>query len=330
MALRSIDRRAVVKAVTGLIFTVASLRTSYGQSLAGKTIRLVYPFAAGNAGDALARILGDQLSRILSATVIIENRTGAAGRIGTQSVVKAEPDGTTMLLAPLPLIAIYPHSYLNLGYDPLSDLKPVSQIASFEITIAVGPKTGIRTIAELVDWIRNNPTQANYGSSGTGGIAHLFAVMFAQAANLQMTHVSYRGSAPAMNDVVAGQIPFVSVGAGDCIEMHKAGIVRMLAVSGRQRLALVPDVPTFSESGVPIDGGAWYGLYVQSKTPDTIVEYLSAAAREAVAGPSIKERLAALALAATGTTPAALAQIQRASSELWGPVVAASGLKPEL
>ena len=191
-----ITRRKLIAGSLSLsAFGATGVRPALAQSpLAAKTVKIVYPFAAGNTGDAIARILGEQMQRILGATIIIENRTGAAGRIGTQSVIRAEPDGTTLLFAPLPVISIYPHSYKKLGYDPFTDLQPVSQVALFDITFVAGPKPGLKTLPELVEWSRSNPARASYGSSGAGGIAHLFAVMFARHAELDMTHVSYRGS----------------------------------------------------------------------------------------------------------------------------------------
>lgn len=330
MSTYRITRRQLVAGTLSLSAVgAAGVKPVTAQSpLAAKTIKIVYPFAAGNTGDAIARILSEQLQRILGATVIIENRTGAAGRIGTQSVIRAEPDGTTLLLAPLPLISIYPHSY-KLNYDPFTDLTPISQVALFDVTFVAGPNPGLKTLPELVSWVRANPALATYGSSGAGGIAHLFAVMFAQHEELDMTHVSYRGSAPAVNDVIGGQIPFASVAAGDCVELHKAGRARMLGLSGRRRLAVVPHVPTFAEAGIPIDGSAWYALYAPAKTPAALVTALSSAAREAMSVPPVRQRLEALAAIPAGTSPEELAGIQREASNLWAPVVAASGFRPE-
>lgn len=331
MKKKLVTRRNVLLAAAG----AAAMATSrfdhaLAQSpFADKIVKIVYPFAAGNSGDAVARILGEQLQRILGATIVVENRTGAAGRIGAQSVAKSLPDGTSLLLAPLPLLSIYPHSYEKLGYDPVADFLPVSQIAKFDVAFVAGPKPGLRSLAELVSWVRANPKLASYGSPGAGGFAHLFAVMFARNAGLTMTHVAYRGAAPVVNDVAAGQIPFACVTSGDSIELHKAGIVRMLGVSGGSRLAVAPDVPTFTEAGVPIDGTAWYGLYAPAKTPTNMVTALARAAQEAMSMPSVRERLENLALVPTGTTPEELARDQATASALWAPIVAASGFKPD-
>lgn len=325
-----ISRRSVVAGALSLATASGGSGIVRAQSLfSTKTVKIVYPFAAGNTGDSIARILGEQMQRVLGATVIIENRTGAAGRIGTQSVIRAEPDGTTLLFAPLPVISIYPHAYDKLGYDPFTDLQPISQIALFDVSFVAGPKPGLKTLSDLIEWVRANPSLATYGSSGSGGIAHLFAVMFARHASLSMEHVGYRGSAPAVNDVIAGQIPFASVSSADCIELHKGGRARMLAVSGRSRLALVPEVPTFAEAGIPIEGTAWYGLYAPARTPASLVASLNSAAVGSISVSSVRERFQALAVSPAGTSVEELTRIQREASNLWAPVVAASGFKPD-
>ena len=330
MSERLIARRRVITGAAAAAIVASGHRSALAQSpLAGKTIKLVYPFAAGNAGDAVGRILGEQLQRSLDAIVVVENRTGAAGRIGTQSVIRSAPDGTSLLWAPLPLVSIYPYSYEKLGYDPVKDLVPISQVTLFDVAFVAGPKPGLNSLSDLVAWAKANPNLATYGSSGAGGFAHLFAVMFAQKTGVTMTHVGYRGAAPALNDVVAGQIPFASVVSGDCIELHKAGRVRMLGVSGRSRLSVVPDVPTFTESGVPIEGTGWYGLYAPAQTPADVIAAIAKATKEAMSTSSVRERLKSLALVPTGTTPDELARAQRDASTLWAPVVAASGFKPD-
>jgi tripartite-type tricarboxylate transporter receptor subunit TctC len=327
MTATRISRRRFIAAGAGLMaLSAAPARAS---PLAGKTIRIVYPFAAGNTGDAVARILADQLQRSLGAVVFVENRAGAAGRTGTQSVIRSEPDGTTLLLAPLPVISIYPHSYDKLGYDPFTELQPISQVVLFDIAFVSGPKPGFDSLKSLIAWVRANPSAASYGSSGAGGISHLFAVLFAQHNKLDMKHVGYRGSAPAVNDVIAGHIPFASVASGDCIELHKAGTVRMLGVSGPKRLAVLPDVPTFTEGGIPIDGTAWYSLYAPTGTPAPVVTALHRGVADAMQVAAARERLQALGTTPVGSSPEELARIQVEASKYWEPAVRASGFRPD-
>jgi len=293
------------------------------------TIRLIYPFAAGGAGDGMARLTADRISAGLATTTIVENRTGAAGRIGVKAVIAAEPDGTMLLFAPMPVISIYPHSYAKLDYDPFRDLEPVALVATFEVALAVGPQMPVKSLAELVTWAKANPSQASYGSPGAGGLGHFFAVMFAASAGIEPRHVSYRGSAAAMNDLVAGQIPFVVVPLSDCAELHRAGRVRVLATSGAQRSPLLSDVPTFREGGVPVQGVGWYAVYAPAKTPASLIGRLNKVVNEALALPEFKERVLSLGLVPKGSTPSELAAIQQADAERWAPAVKASGFTPQ-
>jgi len=277
----------------------------------------------------MARLVADRISAGLATTTIVENRTGAAGRIGVKAVIAAEPDGAMLLFAPMPVISIYPHSYVKLDYDPFRDLEPVALVATFEVALAVGPQMPAKSLAELVAWAKANPAQASYGSPGAGGLGHFFAVMFATSAGIEPRHVSYRGSAAAMNDLVAGQIPFVVVPSSDCAELHRSGRVRVLATSGAQRSPLLPDVPTFQEAGVPVQGVGWYAVYTPAKTPAGLVDRLNKVINEALAAPDFKERVLGLGLVPKGSTPAELAAIQKADAERWAPAVKASGFTPQ-
>lgn len=294
-----------------------------------RTIKLIYPFAAGGSGDAVTRIVGERISIALSTPVIVENRTGAAGRIGGKAVATSEPNGLTLLLASSPMMVIYPHSYTSLEYDPVKDFAPVSLVATFDVALAVGPQMSAKSLAEFTGWLKSNPAQSSYGSPGAGGLGHFVAVMYANSAGLELRHVSYRGSAAATNDLVAGQIPFATVPLGDVVELHKAGKLRVLASSGVQRSALLPDVPTFKEGGAEIVGQGWYALYAPAKTPPDIVMRLNKAVIDAMAVSDIKEKLLKLSLEAKATSPAELAAFQLAETLRWRPVVKASGFTPQ-
>jgi tripartite-type tricarboxylate transporter receptor subunit TctC len=277
----------------------------------------------------MARLIADRISAGLATTTIVENRTGAAGRIGVKAVIAAEPDGAMLLFAPMPVISIYPHSYAKLDYDPFRDLEPVALVATFEVALAVGPQMPAKSLTELVAWAKADPSQASYGSPGAGGLGHFFAVMFASNAGIEARHVSYRGSAAAMNDLVAGQIPFAVVPLSDCAELHRAGRVRVLATSGAQRSPLLLDVPTFLEAGVPVQGVGWYAVYAPTKTPAGLIERLNKVINEALAVSDFKERVLKLGLVPKGSTPAELAAIQKADAERWAPAVKASGFTPQ-
>jgi len=288
-------------------------------------MRIIFPFAAGGSGDALARLLAEHMRLGLDRPVIVENKTGAAGRIGVQAVKSAPPDGQTILLTPIAPVAIYQHVYDPLGYDPVADLQPLAQVATFEFALAVGPQVPAKTLRELVAWLSANPGAANYGTPAAGTLPHFFAVSFGRASGLDLRHVGYRGSANALTDLVAGQISMLFTTTSDLLEMHKAGRIQILATSDLQRSPLVPDIPTFKEEGYDIQGTSWYAMYAPAGTPAEIVTRLNKVIVDALRRGEVQERLLVLGLYATGTSPEELAKIQRIDSALWAPAIKASG-----
>jgi tripartite-type tricarboxylate transporter receptor subunit TctC len=314
-------------ALLAMLAAAAAASPAHAQ-IGGEPIKIVFPFSAGGSGDALARILAENLRTALDQPVIVENRTGAQGRIGVQAVKAAAPDGKTLLLTPVAPMSVYLHVYKALAYDPVADFTPVSQIATFEFGLAVGPQVPAKSLKELVDWLKANPAQGSYGTPAAGTLPHFFAVTFARTAGVDLRHVGYRGSAAALTDLVGGQIPMVVTTTSDMLAQHKAGMVRVLATSDRQRSAFLPDLPTFKEAGFDIEGTGWYAIYLPAKAPDDVVERLNKALVGAVHAPAVKERLLALGLVPTGTSAAELARIQKASSDLWAPAVKASGFTP--
>ena len=318
-------RTVVLAAVAVAAFAVPGSHAQLGEQPA----RIIFPFAAGGVGDALARLLAEHLRATLNQPVIVENRTGAQGRLGVIAVKNAEPDGKTILLTPVAPMSVYQHVYKALLYDPIGDFEPVSQVATFDFAIAAGPQVPVKSLRELVEWVKANPTQANYGTPAAGTLPHFFAVSFGKAAGVDMRHVSYRGSAPALIDLVAGQIPIVVTTTSDLLEQHKGGRIKVLATSDKVRSPFLADVPTFKEAGFNIEGSGWYGVFVPAKTPAGIVERLNKGIVAAVQTPQVKERLLAFALQPTGTSAAELGKIQRADSQLWAPAVRESGFTPE-
>jgi tripartite-type tricarboxylate transporter receptor subunit TctC len=299
-----------------------------GPSLAqgqDQPIRIVFPFAAGGSGDGLVRLVGDRMQSTLKRTVIVENRTGAAGRLGTAAVRNAAPDGNTLLITPIAPVAIYQHVYKNLEYDPIRDFSPVSQLVTFDFAVAVSPKVPAKSLKELVAWVKADAARAVFASPAAGALPHFFGVMFGRAAGLELRHAPYKGSAAAVNDLVAGHIPMVFTTLSDLLQVHQAGRVRMLAVSGRKRSTFLPDMPTFREGGYDIEGSAWYGAFAPAKTPREIVDRYSTVMADAVRTPDVRERLLKFGLEPTGTTAPEMAAIQKADSERWAPAVKASG-----
>jgi tripartite-type tricarboxylate transporter receptor subunit TctC len=308
---------------------LAAAASSAVAQLSEQPVRIVFPFAAGGSGDALARLIAEHLRTAMGQPVIVENRTGAQGRLGVQAVKAAAPDGHTLLLTPVAPMSIYQHVYKALAYDPVADFAPVSQVATFDFAVAVGPQVPAATLKDLVAWVAANQAQGSYGTPAAGTLPHFFAVSFAKAADLNLRHVGYRGSAAALTDLMGGQIPIVFTTTSDVLENHKAGRIKVLATSDKARSPFLPEVPTFREAGFAIEGSGWYGAFAPAGTPDDMVARLNRAIVGAVQTPAVKERLLAVGLVPTGTSAAELRNIQKADSELWAPAVKASGFTPE-
>lgn len=297
--------------------------------IAAQPMRIVFPFTAGGSGDALARLLADQLRIGLDQPVIVDNRTGAAGRIGVQAVKTAAPDGKTLLLTPIAPVAVYQHVYSNLGYDPIKDLEPVSQVSTMDFALAVGTALPVKSVKELVAWCKANPAQANYGTPGAGTLPHFFMVLVGQAAGIELQHVGYKGSAGAIADLAGGQLPMVLSTTPDLMNLHKAGKIRVIATSGTARSPFLPDVPTFIESGYKIQGDTWYGMFAPAGTPAEMIKRFSDILVAALKTPELRDKLANLGLQPTGTSAEELRVILQRDSAAWAPAVAASGFKPE-
>ncbi|MBX9774565.1 MAG: Bug family tripartite tricarboxylate transporter substrate binding protein [Xanthobacteraceae bacterium] len=291
--------------------------------------RIVFPFAAGGQGDALTRLVAENLRQATGRQYIVENRTGAGGRLGVQAVKAAAPDGSTLLMVPIAPMSVYPHVYDKLGYDPVADFTPISQVATFDFALAVARSVPATSLTELIAWIKANPGKGTYGSPSPGTLPHFFGVEFGRIAGLDLTHVSYRGSAAAITDLVSGHLPVAISSTSDLAEHHRNGTVRILATTDRQRSQVVPGVPTFKEAGFAIEGVSWYALYAPAKTPGDMADRIAAAIAEMLRPAQARERLLTLGLVATATTPAQLRDIQKSDLEYWGPIIARSGYKPE-
>jgi tripartite-type tricarboxylate transporter receptor subunit TctC len=326
MQIGSWNRRSILK---GAALSLGAAAAPGALAQNQNTTRVIYGFSAGSGGDTMARIVADKLSTGLSMPVIVENRTGAAGRLGTKAVVTSEPDGMTLLFTPNPPVSIYPHSYPNLEYDPVRDLTPVSLAATFDVALAVSSTNDIKTIQELITWAKANPTQANYGSPGAGGLGHFFAVMVAAGTGLDLKHISYRGSGAVMADLLGGQIPIAVVPLGDALELHRGGKARVLATSGNARSPLLPDVPTMKEAGINAEGQGWYAVYVPAKTPPETVKRLNKIIVDGLSDPATKEKVLKLNMVPVTSTPEGLAAFRDADSARWAPAVKASGFKPQ-
>ncbi len=319
---RTLDRRTFLGTAAALSLAAPALRAQSGP------IRFIFPFAAGGAGDALTRIVADEVGRALGEPAIVEARPGAGGQIGTQAVINAAPDGRTLLLTPIAPVVIHPIVFPQLPYDPVRDLAPVSLVTTFDFALAVHPDTPAKTLAELVAWVKQDPRRATYGSPGVGNLPHFFGALLAEKIGVPLVHAPYRGSAPALTDLVGGQVPMVITTTSDVTELAKGGRIRILAVSGRERSPFLPDVPTFTEAGIAIAGGAWYGLFAKAGSPPEILGRISRAVMAAMRDAAVKEKVLGLAMVPTGSTPEELGRVQRQDIADWTPAVKASGFRP--
>jgi tripartite-type tricarboxylate transporter receptor subunit TctC len=312
-----------------LASAAATMPRSLHAQLTEQPIRIVFPFAAGGSGDALARLLAEAMRAKLDRPVIVENRTGAAGRIGVQAVKNAAPDGLTILLTPIAPMAVYQHVYDNLGYDPIADFQPITQVATFDFGLAVGPNVPAKSLAELVNWVKADKSRGNFGSPGAGTLPHFFGVLFGRAAGLDLVHINYRGSAAALTDLIGGQIPMLVTTTTDLLQNHKAGRIRVLATSDKERSPFLPDIPTFREAGYDIQGTSWYGMFAPAGTPADVIERYNKILVAAIQSLELKAKLRAVGLFPTGTSPQEFAAIQKRDSAAWAPAVKASGFRPQ-
>jgi tripartite-type tricarboxylate transporter receptor subunit TctC len=293
------------------------------------TLRIVLGFPAGASSDLLTRLLADQMRSSLGRAVIVENRTGAGGQIASEAVKSAAPDGNTLLMTPVATMSIYPHTYARLRYDPFNDFEPLAHLANFQLALGVSARLPAATLAEYVALVKKDPNAGYYASASAGSIPHFFGVMFARAADIDMTHVPYKGTAQVLQALAGGEIAAASTLAADLGALARAGKARILATTGAKRSPAFPDVPTFREAGYDIEGTGWYGLFAPAATPSAIVARLSAAAIDAMRAATVRARLESLGVEPTGLGPQELAAIMKRDYERWGPVIRASGFKAE-
>ena len=321
--MHSLSRRDVLAGLAALAVSSA------GALAQDHTVKIVFPFAAGGTGDAVARLIAEHLQIRLGVPVIVENKVGAGGRIAAQAVKKAAPNGTTLLFAAGSQFTIQPHLYANLGYDPFADFVPIVQGVKFDLGFAVSSKLPVHSIAELIAWLKAHPEQASYGSPGAGTLPYFTGGEFARIVGARLSHVAYRGTAAALPDLLAGRIPFYIAAAAELAEQHKAGGLRVLAIAADARSELMPDIPTLQESGIDLHAIGWFAFYAPSGTPPDVVERLCRAITAAMQVPQARTRMFVMGYEPNGTTSDALRIAQRAEFEKLGAIVRASGFTPE-
>jgi tripartite-type tricarboxylate transporter receptor subunit TctC len=295
-----------------------------------RPVTLVVPFAAGGSTDVVARLVAQKMAEGLGQQVVVENRAGAGGNLGAQAVSRAAPDGYTILMATVATHALNPLIAKKKPYDPVSDFEPISLLAIVPNVLVVNPSFPAKDVGELVALLKANPGKYNYASSGNGTPLHLSGELFKTLSGTQMTHVPYRGSGPALTDVVAGQVPIMFDNLPSASEFIKAGTLRGLAVTTKERAPSFPDMPTMAEGGLAgYETYTWNALFAPKGTPKAVVDRLNAEAIKALQDPGLQARLKDFSATVVGSTPDALAAHVKAELAKWEPVVKEAGIQVE-
>ena len=310
------------------IATVLGLNpTLADETWPSKPIRILVGFAAGGAPDALARVIGDRLAQTWNQSVIVENRVGAAGNIAMAAVAKSPSDGYTLALVPVGNAAVNPSLFPDLPYD-MKQFAPVTQIANVENVLVVSAKSPVKSVAELIALGRARAANITYATPGAGSIAHLAAELFARTAGFRVTHVSYRGVAPALTDVLRGEVTMMFAQVSTAKPLIDSGQLRALGVASARRSAALPDVPTIIETGMPgFEAVSWYALMAPAGTPDAIIAKLREGTIAAVNAPEAKAALEAQGAQPVGNTPAELAAVIAADTARWAKVIRDADIK---
>jgi tripartite-type tricarboxylate transporter receptor subunit TctC len=325
-----LTRRHVLAGAAAWTAAVAGSGRAAAQAYPSQNITLVVPFTPGGSTDILARLLGQKLEIALKRPVIVESRPGAGGSVGVGSVARAPADGHTLVMGHIGTLAVNPALYPKLTYDPLKSFEPISGIANVHNMLVIHPDVPAKNLQELIEYAKQNPGKLNYATGGIGSAAHIATVALADRAGITMTHVPYRGTAPAVTDLLGGRVQLTFTGAPNLIQHVEAGKMRALAVSGATRLKAAPTVPTVAESGLPgFEASQWYGILAPAGTPNEIVDRLNAEIKTAMAAPEIAERLSLEGAEVWTCSPAEFRQHITQEMARWGDLVKRTGIKPE-
>jgi len=325
-------RRHFVQSAASLAALGAFPLGTFAQSF--DSVKIINGFPAGGTADSTSRRVAEKIggSAYSRGAGVVENKPGAGGRIACEVVKSANPDGSTLLLTPYSCTSVYPHIYSKLSYDPFKDFVPVSIAAVMTHALTVGPMVpaNVKTVKDFLAWAKANPKDASYGSPAAGSTPHFLVALLGINQGVDLKHVPYRGSLPAVADLMGGQLASTSTPTGDALAGHRAGKVRILATSGGKRTPFTPDVATYAEQGFPeLTTEEWFGFYAPAKTPAYVVANANAAINAALRERSVIDSLATMGLVAQGSTAAEMDRSQREEFARWGPVVKKVGFTAE-
>jgi tripartite-type tricarboxylate transporter receptor subunit TctC len=306
------------------------LGTAAGAQVVAKNVRLLVGFPPGGSLDVVARLLAEHMKGY-APSMIVDNRPGAGGRIALETLKNSEPDGSVLILTPGDQVTLFPHVYQKLQYDALRDFAPVTTICTCPFLLAIGPMVpaSVTTLAQFIEWCRANPKLATYGSPGAGTRPHFLGVTLARAAGIDFVHLPYKGGAPAIQDVLGGQIPASINVFSNAFPHVQSGSLRALAITAPKRSPLLPNVPTMREAGYPeVEAVEWFGLFVPAKTPTDVVNALYSTVQQALKSDAINTGLGKLSFDVAGMSQDNFVTLIKADTERWAGLVKVSGFKP--
>jgi tripartite-type tricarboxylate transporter receptor subunit TctC len=317
-------------AVAVAVALAAGLNGASAQNYPTRAITLVIPFAPGGSTSIVGRGIADKMSELLGEKVVVDNRPGAGGTVGTRAVAKSEPDGYTLVLGYTGTLAIGPSLYKSVGYDPRKDFAPIGLIGNAPNSLVVNPSFPAKTVAELISYAKANPGKVNFGSAGAGTASHITGEYFARSAGITLVHIPYKGTGPALTDLLGGHIPMAFAPIPASHPNVTAGKLRALAVTSITRSGLLPDVPTMVEAGLPgFDASLYYGLAAPAGTPRPVIDKLNKALRDALASDEVKRQLGNDGTEITPGTPEDYAAFIDKDEKKWSQLVKASGVEQE-